>query len=129
MNNFFTLLKYSLLDSFKLNKLKKKKSGIKLEYVVALVYLLIFTFVTLYMYIFVDMFNSANAPDFIFLFAIVLSAFLTFLSTITKANVYIFKTKDYENLMSLPIKPSVIVAVKIMNLYLLNFIFVFCWVW
>lgn len=125
MNNFFTLLKYSLLDSFKLNKLKKKKSGIKLEYVVALVYLLIFTFVTLYMFIFVDMFNSANAPDFIFLFAIVLSAFLTFLSTITKANVYIFKTKDYENLMSLPIKPSVIVAVKIMNLYLLNFIFVF----
>lgn len=125
MNNFFTLLKYSLMDSFKLNKLKKKKTSFKLEYVVALVYLLIFAFITLYMYIFVDLFNMAGAPEFIFLFGIVMSAFITLFSTLTKANVYIFKTKDYELLMGLPLKPSTIVATKIVNLYLLNFIFVF----
>ena len=99
MNNFFTLLKYSFIESFKLNKLKKKQKGLKLEYLVALIYLLIFAFVTLYMYIFMDMFNMAGAPEFIFLFAIVISSFITLISTITKANVYIFKTKDYELLM------------------------------
>lgn len=125
MNNFFTLLKYSLIDSFKLNKLKKKNNKFKLEYLVALIYLLVFGFVTLYMFVFTELFNEANAPDFIFLFAIVISALITFISTLTKANVYIFKTKDYELLMALPIKSSVIVACKIVSLYILNFVFTF----
>ena len=125
MNSFFTTLKYSLLDSFKLNKLKRKKEGFRLEYIIALVFLFVFAFATFYMYIFVNMFNEIGEPQFIYLFAIVISAVITFFSTITKANVYIFKTKDYELLMSLPIKPSVIVATKIISLYILNLVFVF----
>ena len=125
MNNFFTLLKYSLIDSFKLNKLKKKQSGLRIELVVGLVYLLIFAFVTVYMFAFMQIFNEIGASDLIFLFAIVMSSFITLISTLTKANVYIFRTKDYELLMGLPIEPRVIVATKITNLYILNFIFVF----
>ena len=117
MNNLKTLLKYSLIDSFKLNKLKKNKSKFRIEFLVGLIYLLIFGFVTLYMFVFTQLFNEVGAPNFIFLFAIVISALITFISTLTKANVYIFRTKDYELLMALPIKPSLIVASKIINLY------------
>lgn len=125
MNNLKTLLKYSLIDSFKLNKLKKNKSKFRIEFLVGLIYLLIFGFVTLYMFVFTQLFDEVGAPNFIFLFAIVISALITFISTLTKANVYIFRTKDYELLMALPIKPSLIVASKIINLYILNFLFVF----
>ena len=125
MNNFFTLLKYSLLDSFKLNKLKKKNSKIRLEFLVALIYTLILAFVTLYMVAYIKLFKEIGNAEFIFLFAIIISSIITIVSTITKANVYIFRSKDYETLISLPIKPSVIVATKIVNLYILNFLFVF----
>ena len=128
MNNLKTLLKYTLINSLGINKLTKKKNGesrgIGLGLAASLIYLLIFAFVTLYMFIFVMMYKELGDAKSIYLLIITVSSLICFITTISKANTYIFRTKDYDFLMSLPIKSSTIIVTKLLSLYLYNLLFV-----
>ena len=128
MNNLKTLLKYTLINSLGINKLTKKRNGesrgIGLGLAALLIYLLIFAFVTLYMFMFIVMYKELGNVKNIYLLIITISSVICFITTISKANAYIFRTKDYDFLMSLPIKPSVIITTKLLSLYLYNLLFV-----
>ncbi len=129
MNNIKLLLKYTLINSLGINKLKKKKNGeersIGLGLMIGLIYLAIFAFVTLYMFMFIEIYKEIGTPDEIFFLIITISSLICFITTISKANVYIFRTKDYDFLMSLPIRPVAIVTTKLLSLYIYNLLFVF----
>ena len=129
MNNLKTLLKYTLINNLGINKLIKKRNGesrgIGLGLGVALIYLLIFAFVTLYMFLFVMMYQELGDAKNLYLLIITVSSLICFITTISKANTYIFRTKDYDFLMSLPIKSSTIIITKLLSLYLYNLLFVF----
>ena len=129
MNSIKLLLKYTLINSLGINKLKKKKNGeqrnIGLGLMVGLIYLAIFAFVTLYMFMFIEIYKEVGTPDEIFFLITTISSIICFITTISKANVYIFRTKDYDFLMSLPIRPATIVTTKLLSLYIYNLLFVF----
>lgn len=126
MNNLKTLLKYNIINGLGINKFKKNKfKQSSLEITLAIVGLAIFAFITGYMFLFVELFREVNAQDYIWMFAITIASVITFFSTITKANAYIFRTKDYDLLMSLPVETKTIVAVKLLSLYIINCLFVF----
>jgi len=128
MNSLVSLLKYNLLNSFpiinKLNK-KKNKSTKGLFALCALIYLLMFIFIVIYMFMFMSIFNEAGRPEIILLMGVTISSIMVFFTNLTQANSYIFRTKDYDLLMSLPIKQKDIVISKLLSLYIYNFIFVF----
>ena len=129
MSNLKLLLKYTLINSLGINKLKKKKDGtartIGLGSLLLIVYLAILAIVTLYMFMFTSLYQLAEKTEEIYLFIFATTSIVCFFVTISKANVYIFRTKDFDFLMSLPIKPSIIIASKLLSLYLYNLIFVF----
>ena len=128
MNNFKILLKYTLINNLGLNKLQKKKNGQSrntgLGVLITIILLAILAVVTLYMFMFTEMFALAGDASLVFLFIYFVGSLLCFITTISKANVYIFRTKDYDFLMSLPIKPSLIITTKLISLYLYNLLFV-----
>ena len=129
MNNLKLLLKYTLINSLGINKLQKKKDGnartIGLGSLLLVVYLAILAFITFYMFMFTSLYEMEGKTEEIYLFILAVTSIVCFFTTISKANVYIFRTKDFDFLMSLPIKPSTIIASKLLSLYLYNLFFVF----
>lgn len=126
MTNLWLLIKTSLLDSFPIiNKLRKKRKSQALLLACILVYLLIFLGITIYMLMFAGLFKDANEPQLILMMGVVFGAVLIFFQTLSKANSFIFRTKDYNLLMTLPISLKTIVASKLISLYIFNFFFAF----
>ena len=133
MSNLKSLIKYNLLNSFpiinklinnKLNK-KKNKSIIFITTIFIILFLIIFALLTLYLVLFESIFAQAGHPEVVLLMAITISAVMVFFTNLSLANSYIFRTKDYDLLMSIPIKESDIVISKLISLYIYNFVFVF----
>ncbi len=54
----------------------------------------------------------------------ILSTMFSFFTSVYKAQGVLFSSRDFETLMSLPIKPSIILASKMIELLLLNYLFV-----
>ena len=129
MNSFKSLLKYTLINNLGLNKLKKKRNGnirsIGVGAMAAIIYVAIMALVVYYMQLFILIFSESTKVEEIYLFVFGACGIACFIATITKANAYIFRTKDYDFLMSLPIKHSVIIATKLISLYLYNLLIVF----
>ena len=129
MNSFKSLLKYTLINNLGLNKLKKKRNGnirsIGVGAMAAIIYVAIMALVVYYMQLFILIFSESTKVEEIYLFVFGACGIACFITTITKANAYIFRTKDYDFLMSLPIKHSVIIATKLISLYLYNLLIVF----
>lgn len=126
MTNLWLLIKTSLLDSFPIiNKLKKKRKAQALLFLCIFIYLLIFVGITAYMLSFAMLFSQANEPQLLLMMSVVFGAIFIFFQTLTKANSFIFRTKDYSLLMTLPINLKTIVTSKILSLYILNLFFAF----
>lgn len=125
MSNLKTLIKYNLLNSFpiisKLNK-KKNYSTKALVGLALLAFFGIFAFITVYMLLIESLFAQAGHPDLIILMGITVSSLMIFFTNLTQANAYLFRTKDYDLLMSLPIKDRDIVLSKFIGLYFINFL-------
>ena len=128
MNDLMLLLKASLINNFSLNKIFKKQikkgSFIGAIIVGTLVVLGVFGFSFFYMLMFGSLFNEAGIPEAILTLAISLGSVMCFMSTIFQANSYLFRTKDFELLMSTPIKPRTIVASKLISLFLTSYAFI-----
>ena len=128
MNDLMLLLKASLINNFSLNKIFKKqiKKGSLIGAIIVgtLVVLGIFGFSFFYMLMFGSLFNEAGIPEAILTLAISLGSVMCFMSTIFQANSYLFRTKDFELLMSTPIKPRTIVASKLISLFLTSYAFI-----
>ena len=128
MNNLLTLIKLNLINNLGLNKINKrfnKKGKIGLGALLLIVYILVLSLVTMYMFSFSTIFHMTNNDNYVFILGITISSMITFVSVLGQANYYIFRTKDYELLASMPIKSKTIVSSKIISLYVQNLIFVF----
>ncbi len=108
------------LNTFKYEKDKKKKQNkILLTASIALVGVMLMLYCGASAYGLVKLGISEIIP----VYALVISSVLTLFFTIFKANGEIFAFKDYDLLMSLPIRVSTIITSRFLYLYLLNTIF------
>lgn len=108
------------LNTFKYEKDKKKKQNkILLSVSIALVGVMLMLYCGASAYGLVKLGISEIIP----VYALVISSVLTLFFTIFKANGEIFAFKDYDLLMSLPIRVSTVITSRFLYLYLLNTIF------
>ncbi|WP_242320301.1 permease [Bacillus cereus group sp. BfR-BA-01349] len=108
------------LNTFKYEKDKRKKQNkILLTVSIALVGVMLMLYCGASAYGLIKIGISEIIP----VYALVISSVLTLFFTIFKANGEIFAFKDYDFLMSLPIRVSTVIASRFLYLYLLNTMF------
>lgn len=123
MNNFFTIFKYNLINNLNLNKLKgKNKKNNPRFFLVIFLAIIIFGYFMGLMFMFGDAFNQAGEPKLILNLSISIGVFLSLLSTITSSNNYLFKLKDFDMLMSMPVNARTVVGAKLAQLLLINYL-------
>lgn len=72
-----------------------------------------------------ELFNELGTPEMILIVGISLGFILIIVMTVTVANSYLFRSRDFDLLMSLPVPTSAIVASKIAHMLLLNYLLFF----
>lgn len=126
MNNIILLLKIQILDMFRFNKafykMNKKEKFKQLLFV--LLFLLLFVSVTatsfMYSYGLSETLTLLNALSLLPVIMMTASTAAVFFTTIYKSNGILFGFKDYDFLMSLPVKTSSIIGSKILMLNIIN---------
>ena len=125
MSKIWNLVKIDLIHSYSINKLSKKHNKKRnLGGLVATIILSIFLFVSV-SFVMLSMGMIAkeiNQLDFLLVFGYTVASFMVFTVTISKANSLLFEGKDFELLMSMPLKPKTIVLSKMISLLLLNYL-------
>ena len=126
MNNLMTLIKANMLNSWGFNKMLKSKSkGEKIKAI-----LLGIVIVYAFCMIFASMFfmniplaqglEKLNALDILLSSSILSVTVFSLFMSIFKLPSYLFAFRDYDLLMSLPVKPSTVLTSKLIFIYLSN---------
>lgn len=129
MSNLFILLKNSFVNSTGINSLSKgiDNSKEKRKLLITTVTLLLIATVicfmsTSYSIALAIVLKPMGYLDLILIVAILFSCILSFIMSIYKAQGTLFSSKDYDLLMSLPIKNSTILTSKILRLMSISYI-------
>lgn len=123
--NTILLLKLLLMNQFKINQLKDKgKKKVSLILMGGVV-LLISIMLIVYSYGIGYSLGMIGIARVIPSYALTIVGIITLFFTVFKSNGILFGTKDYESLMSLPIKTSEIIASRFLHMYLMNTYFAF----
>lgn len=128
MRNLWILFKTNIVNTFSLNLLKKKFSRksaflrIWIPIITAILGLAIFAFIFFYLYSIAQLFVAVGKFEGIIYFGVSFGALFSLISTISKANSYLFQSKDYDLLMSLPINSKTVITSKLLSLLFLNYI-------
>ncbi len=129
MSNLFILLKNSFINSAGINSLSKgiDNSKEKKKLLITTVTLLLIATVicfmsTLYSIALAIVLKPMGYLDLILIVAILFSCILSFIMSIYKAQGTLFSFKDYDLLMSLPIKNSTILTSKILSLMSISYV-------
>lgn len=132
MSNYLTLVKVQLLSLFGINKAlhtktKKEKSRlVKTAAIGVLVTALLFGVSIFYNFLFAEALKMTGLSFSLLIGAMfAASSLITFMTTVYKTNGTIFGFKDYDIIMSLPIKKSSVIAAKLTFLYIVDLAFVF----
>lgn len=131
MNDLKLLLKmewkrfvYSLKQqSVKLGKGKGKGKSTAMTIVLAVTGVMMFFYAILYFSIMADQFTKLGIPELLIGLVMAACSVMVLFTTIYKIKGILFGFNDYDFVMSLPIKTSLIVASKVIVLYSLNFFF------
>ncbi|OXS72192.1 hypothetical protein B1B04_16940 [Lysinibacillus sp. KCTC 33748] len=118
MRHFLILLKVRIISQVRLNTLKGKASigdkmviiGILLPFVIVLAYITGLAY----------MLNEYNMREHILAYSFLLSTVLSLFFAFFSASDELFGKRDYDTLMSLPIKTSIIVVSRFFYIYFLN---------
>ena len=128
MNNLAILMKINILNLIGYNKLKNadkkeknKAVGMTLLITLSMVILGICAF-SLCFYL-SDFLIQINQMELLLIMGIIGCSFATLFTSLYKASSYLFQSKDYEMLASLPIKQSTILSSKVLMLILNNYLF------
>ena len=122
MNNLLTLYKYNILSFLnRINKslFKKSKNKGKLSMLIGgalFLGIVIYAVIIFYLLVFEMMFSAGGKPEGIFYIVIIAITMLTFMGGVTKSNSYLFRMKDYNFLVAMPIKNSTIIISKLTTL-------------
>lgn len=124
MNNLWSLTKISLINSMGINKITSSKS--KKERILALMLTFAAVMISLtaviYSKFLADGLKTIGLLDMLLTLSIILTTVTIFFTSIYKAQGVLFSFKDYDLLMSLPIKRSYILIVKVFQLVLINYL-------
>ncbi|PFK46792.1 permease [Bacillus cereus] len=124
-SNMLALLKIRLITQLGLNTFKYEKDRKKKRNKIFISATIVFVFVMLMVY------SGASAYGFVQLgvgevipvYAFVISSLFVLVFTIFKANGELFAFRDYDFLMSLPIRVSTVITSRFLYLYVLNTLF------
>ena len=128
MNNLALLMKNNLVNETGINKLKYADKKEKSK-AVGMVLLIAFTIIMFSVYGFVtcfylsDFLIEMNKMELLLILGILGATLATFFNSLYKASSYLFQSRDYEMLASLPIKQSTILSSKILALIVNNYLF------
>ena len=123
---FWALLRAQFLGFWGINKLlNKKKSVIAPAVGSILVLLLLEALIVLYVWIYGSMFGTMGAGDYFIPFVFIILNLLVLFFSITSTLGSLFGFKDYEMVMSLPIKTWQIIIAKLLYIYLSNLLLSF----
>ncbi|MFA5602769.1 MAG: hypothetical protein WDA21_03425 [Bacilli bacterium] len=127
MKTLWVLLKNNFLNTFKINKLlKKKKSKIFLYgFLIASLILYLLGTVTFYAYMASDFLEKYNMLPFLLIIFFILSITMTFTFTLYSAKAGLFNTNDNDMLFSMPIKSNTILMSRLLNLIISNLLMAF----
>lgn len=128
MNNAKLLIKASIINSFGLNRFLKESSksekakmifiGVAILWVVVAVFASIFA----YSYMISDVLIQLNALVILLVISFVNVSVVSLFMSTYKASGYLFSFKDYDLLMSLPVKTSEVLMSKLFLLYSTNLV-------
>lgn len=128
MSNLALLMKNNLINESGINKLKYADKNEKLK-AFGMALLIIFTMVILSIYGFIlcfylsDFLISINQMELLLVLGILGCTITTFFTSLYKSPSYLFQSKDYEILSSLPIREGTILGSKILTLIISNYLF------
>lgn len=126
MREFWILFKVNIVNTFGINRLKKKfaQNSFFLRIIMPIITILLaIGFIALfivYLKPISDIFYITDNMIGFLKFGIGMGILMCFITTISKANSYLFESKDFDLLMSLPIKPRVVIASKFASLLFIN---------
>ena len=127
MSKLGILLKANIINSLGINNIKNAKgSGAKNTFAGASLLIGIIAIgalIVIYASGLAMMLNQFGMLDLILISSVIMSVLFVLFTSIYKAQGVLFGSKDFENLMSLPIKPSVVLTSKMLELLLLNYLF------
>lgn len=129
MNKIWLLLKVNLINLFGFNKLKQAKNFKEKRKNYTFFLLTILAFVVLFYYLYtyseflIDGYLMLNVPYILLVQMFVYASSFILFTTIYKANGLLFNFKDYNAIMSFPIKTKTVVISRIILTYLYNIIY------
>jgi ABC-2 type transport system permease protein len=103
-------------------KQKRKLMALSVGVVILMVYFIAISF--FYSYQLGTSFAAAGAIELLPAFMMASASLMVLITTIYKVSGVLFNFKDYDMIMSLPVKTSVVVASRMVMLYTLNILFV-----
>ena len=128
MSNLGLLIKINIINEFNLNKIKTLENKEKVK-----ILAIIFSSIALIGYFIYVMFKLCfeiseilikyNQMDLLLVIGFVGALLFSLFTTLYKSSSYLFEAKDFEILISLPIKESAILLFKIVMLLLSNYLF------
>ncbi len=130
MSNLKILLKNSIINNWGINKfLKEESKSERIKNISILLAILLGIFsvgmlIVMYSLAIANQLGQYGYLNLILISAMILSTMFSFFTSVYKAQGVLFSSRDFETLMSLPIKPSIILASKMIELLLLNYLFV-----
>lgn len=129
MSNLLVILKNSFINNTGINSLanginggKEKKKLLFSTFMLIFIGALICFMSTTYSLMMAEALQEIGYLDLLLVMAILVSCMLGLFTSIYKAQGVLFNAKDYDLLMSLPIKNTTILASKIISLMSINFI-------
>ena len=129
MSKFLLITKINLLSIFNSTKLNssKYKSERRKKSLKTLGITLIVGYIMVYIFTFtkslLPSFVTINKPLYIIAFLFVICTLYIFFSNLFRIKSILFDFKDYDLLMSLPIKRSIVITSKIVSLYIVNLLY------
>ena len=128
MSNLFTLLKADLINTYKLNGFKdtaNRKKAIGMSLIALLVIAMSFLYIGGAAFLVSDVLKSMQLLNILLVFAFALPFFALFMMDIYKMPSVLFSFRDYDMLMSLPVKDNIILAAKVIKLMLSGYMWQF----
>lgn len=129
MINIWRLTKIQLISSFGLNKalhtrdMKERRKMLLLSIGILLGIVMMAVASFGYSFMIATALEQIGRPDLLLAIMMAVTSVIAFFTTIYKASGVLFGSKDYDLMMSLPIKTSHIVASRVVQLYVLNLLF------
>ena len=116
-NKCFLLMKVQLLGQF---RGKEKKRG---TVVMMAAYLFVDVMIAAYSFLVAAGLGAMELSYMIPWFALAITSVITLFFTVLKANGVLFAYRDYELLLSFPIKTGTVIASRFLSMYLMNLLF------